>query len=44
MKLFHLFSARLLTITVAASPKSTRFYFFMIKLHFNALPYNNNKH
>jgi len=43
MTLFHLFSARPLKITVAALPKSTRFYFFMIKLHFNALPYHNNK-
>jgi len=43
MTLFHLFSARPLTITVAALPKSTRFYFFMIKLHFDALPYHKNK-
>jgi hypothetical protein len=43
MTLVQLFSARPLTITVAALSRSTRFYFFMITLHFNALPYHNNK-
>jgi len=43
MTLFHLFSARPLTITVAGLPKSTRFYFFMIKLQFDVLPYHKNK-